>query len=178
MQVRLAHICESTFDLFGKKLLNVDPEHCYGYYSPEQPFCRLSFWTSFLKLIVLEHSSFGKMSYQAKFLLYRCNVSICLELLFFRDNFISVFCIHCLHILQTVFYSFSFFGRPCHSCLPVTPSTPSAPVINLVIKVLPGWFGALFCPRPISRFRGISSEVLIQNTCQDGLSTFMLNTAK
>ena len=72
MQVRLAHICESTFDLFGKKLLNVDPEHCYGYYSPEQPFCRLSFWTSFLKLIVLEHSSFGKMSYQAKF----CNIAV------------------------------------------------------------------------------------------------------
>ena len=39
-----------------------------GYYRPEQPFCRLSFWTSFLQLIVLEHSSFDKMSYQQNFL--------------------------------------------------------------------------------------------------------------
>ena len=134
MQVRLAHVSR-VLSYFAKKMQIVDPEHCFGYYPPEQPFCRLSFWTSFLQLIVLEHSSFGKMSYQAKFLLYRCNVSICLELLFFRDNFISVFCIHCLHILQTVFYSFSFFGRPCHSCLPVSlqhrPSTWS-------LKACPG----------------------------------------
>ena len=59
---------KSTFELFCKKLQIVDPEHCFGYYRPEQPFCRLSFWTSFLQLIVLEHSSFDKMSYQQNFL--------------------------------------------------------------------------------------------------------------